>query len=178
MSNRIAPALVTALLLLPACGVERAVAPSLPERGPLSARTGERPMRPLDGRCETTFTFLAPEPGQAPNAQRIAIEGTCLFSHLGRTTVSAVQTITFGPNGTSLTNTGTYTSASGDMLRSISATTGNAPGADGIACFSGTETYAGGSGRFADASGSSVLDGCASVVFLTGAYTIDGALRY
>lgn len=178
MSNRISPALVAALLLLPACAVDRTIAPSLPEAGPLSARTSERPMRPLDGRCETTFTFLAPEPGQAPNAQRLAFEGTCQLSHLGRTTVSAVQTVTFGATGTTLVNTATYTSANGDVLRASYSASGSFPDAQGIACFSGTETYAGGTGRFADASGSSVLDGCASVVFLTGAYTIDGALRY
>ena len=48
----------------------------------------------------------------------------------------------------------------------------------GTIAFEGIETYAGGTGRFADASGTSFLEGHASAVTLTGFYVTLGTLSY
>ena len=44
--------------------------------------------------------------------------------------------------------------------------------------FSGPETYVGGTGRFADASGSAWISGTASFVTNTGRFTAEGTLSY
>lgn len=176
MPNHANLTLVAAVVLLTACAGETITPPP----GPSVARAHDAaaPVRPLDGRCTTTFRFLAPEAGQAPNVQRLQIDGTCQLSHLGRTTFSAVQTVTFGATGSNITNVGTYTAANGDVLRATYSATGTFPDASGNVCFSGTETYAGGTGRFTDAMGTSQLAGCASVVTSTGAYELEGTISY
>ena len=50
------------------------------------------------------------------------------------------------------------------------------PGPEAV--FVGPETYLGGTGRFANASGSSWLEGTASVITSTGAYTTKGSITY
>ncbi len=109
----------------------------------------------------------------------LTIEGTCQMAHLGRTTVLMYQTVSEAPGGFAYTNTTTYTAANGDELR----TTGV-----GMATFTptglslaGTETAAGGSGRFANASGSATQTGAVQFVdpsTTTGNYSAAGRLTY
>ena len=174
MSIRRAAVPALAALFLAACSAGDA--PTGPALS--GTRAAATPDRPITGRCATTFGFLAPTPDQPRNVQRLRFDGTCQLSHLGRTTVAAVQTVTFGASGTTITNGATYTAANGDELRSSYEATGSFPDAAGNVCFSGTERYVGGTGRFADARGESRLDGCASVVSFTGAYAIDGRIAY
>jgi hypothetical protein len=96
---------------------------------------------------------------------------------LGRTTAIAEQIVTFtGPATAIASNTTMYTAANGDQLfASWSGTSTN----DGPAVtFSGLELYVGGTGRFADASGSSFISGTASFVTNTGQFTSEGTLSY
>ncbi|HEX6250656.1 MAG TPA: hypothetical protein VFZ56_04400 [Gemmatimonadaceae bacterium] len=44
--------------------------------------------------------------------------------------------------------------------------------------FAGPETYAGGTGRFINATGSTMLAGSASLAAATGGFTITGRLNY
>jgi len=135
--------------------------------------------RPFGGRCETEFTFLAPLPSDPPNVQRVHIAYICQLQHLGRTTGSADQIVVFtSPTTLNASNTTTYTAANGDQLEASWTGTGTFDAATLTVTFAGPETYTGGTGRFANASGSTMLVGSASLVTGSGAFTTTGALNY
>ena len=142
---------------------------------PVMNATGKpaAPSRPLDGSCQTTFILTSPE--------SIHIEGTCHYSHLGLTTSVAEQIIMQLPDGTlHIANTAVYTAANGDKLYSHFAGTGVFTATGGVS-FSGTETYDGGMGRFADATGSTALAGTAQFTSPTagvGQYSVEGTISY
>jgi len=131
------------------------------------------PYRPLDGSCQTMFAFT--------QTGSIDIEGACHYSHLGLTTSVAEQIIMPGPGGTLLiVNTTVYTAANGDKLFSTFTGTGVFTSATGVS-FSGTETYEGGTGRFADAVGSATLVGSAEFTSPSagvGQYSVAGTISY
>lgn len=128
--------------------------------------------RPMAATCDTTFAFTGPTSAQ--------VLGTCQFRHLGLTTAVADQTIIFtGPTTLSITNTVVYTAANGDELHSSFAGTGTI-GPAGVT-FVGVETFSGGTGRFAHASGSMVDRGTAafsSPATGVGQFTGDGTIVY
>ena len=127
-------------------------------------------LRPMGGRCDTTFVFTGPGP--------LHIEGTCHFLHLGLTTLVAEQiVIPTGPTTVSITNTVVYTAANGDELHSSFVGTGTID-PSGSVTFSGTETFHGGTGRFHGALGSMTDVGTASLVTGTGQLTGDGSIVY
>jgi hypothetical protein len=131
-------------------------AAALAAAGVAPAGTADRPM---SGSCDTTFSIS--------NTGVISITGTCLLTHLGRASYTATQTAVPNPDGTlHLTITGFYTAANGDILRSTLDGTARFT-ATGVA-YSTTETFTGGTGRFADASGSDADEGVAA---FTGATT-------
>jgi hypothetical protein len=124
------------------------------------------------GTCDTTFQFTGPD--------TIHIDGQCTLLHLGETTLSAEQTVTQNPDGTLMaTNDSVYTGANGDELFSHFVGTAS-PGAAGLD-LSGSETYDGGTGRFRDAEGHTVLQG--TVQFTSpssgvGHYTVKGFFSF
>lgn len=132
------------------------------------------PTRPMGGQCDTTFTFTG--------ATTVAIAGTCHLRHLGVAQVVATQTVTPRDDGTMfVTNSTVYTAANGDKLFAgtvgIGVYTPNSTAPTGVA-FSGTESYRGGTGRFAGALGSSALAGTATFSAGTGEYTTLGTISY
>ncbi|HEY1458872.1 MAG TPA: hypothetical protein VGH59_02315 [Casimicrobiaceae bacterium] len=79
-----------------------------------------------------------------------------------------------------IVNTTVYTAANGDMLFSNFVGAGVFTSATGVS-FSGTETYDGGTGRFADATGSAALPGTAEFTSPTagvGQYSVEGTISY
>lgn len=130
------------------------------------------PVRPLSLSCETTFAFNA--------TGAIDLQGICHYSHLGLTTTSAVQIVIPQPDGSlHIVDTIVYTAANGDKLFATFVGTGFFT-ATGVS-FSGRETYAGGTGRFQDASGSSILAGTATFTAQTsgiGEFSGHGTLSY
>lgn len=135
--------------------------------------------RPYKGSCVTAITNLPPNPADPPNLQRLRIDGTCQLAHLGRTTFSAQQIVTFtGPLTATITNTATYTAADGDLLFASWAGSGTVDASSGIVAFSGSESFHGGTGRFVDAQGSASTSGNASLVTNTGEFTVVGTLMY
>ena len=142
---------------------------------PVMNATGKpaAPSRPLDASCQTMFALTSPV--------SIHIEGTCHYSHLGLTTSVAEQIIMVFPDGTlHISNMAVYTAANGDKLYSTFAGTGVFTATGGVS-FSGTETYDGGTGRFADASGSSTLVGSAEFTSIStgiGQYSAKGTISY
>ncbi len=93
--------------------------------------------------------------------------------------VVADQTIEASATGITYVNTATYTAPNGDELRTTNVGVA-IPDADGLT-LAGTETAVGGTGRFADATGTATLAG--SVMFTSqtttiGGYSLDGRLSF
>jgi hypothetical protein len=140
-----------------------------PAATPHSARAGETVERPWKGRC--AVEAVASGPTQE-------ITGSCQMAHLGRVTVRTVETFT---SATTAINESWYTAANGDELHTtgtVTATFGPAP--DEVTLV-GTWTAAGGTGRFADATGTADYAGAARLTGPTtavGSYTLEGRLAY
>ena len=177
------PTLPVPALILAACST--ADLPTTPSsiHGAAAPRTGEAAARasvsrPLSGRCTTFVTRLAPPPIEV---QRI--EYTCRVSHLGL--VHAVVTQTVDVATGALSSTGTFVAANGDELGVSfdgTAVLDFTDPTDATVTFQGTQEFSGGTGRFADASGTAELNGTAGVNLLTGAgtgeFTFEGVLAY
>jgi hypothetical protein len=106
---------------------------------------------PFKGRLEGTATIT---PGTPPFVS-VSIEGTGNATHLGRFTVVIPHVV----NTTNRTSTGTYefTAANGDTL--TAGFTGQATlTAPGVLSIVETATVTGGTGRFADATGSFTVE--------------------
>jgi len=117
-----------------------------------AAAVGADPVsRPMWGVCVTAPVVV---PSTTPGALfGVTVTGTCLFAHAGRSEMAAAQDVFAGPDGFYLVGGATYTTANGDLLRTRYEGPVQQTGPDSFA-FSGTETFVGGTGRFADASGS------------------------
>ena len=139
-----------------------------------------QPERPFRGSCATVVTTLT-EPGVFPQQLRIDLD--CTMTYLGRTTGVAFQTVTpTSQTGAVVTaaieNTTTYTAANGDVLNQSFVGTALINVQTGDVRYIGTETFDGGTGRFANATGTSDLEGTASIVTNVGFYTTKGRLVY
>ena len=126
--------------------------------------------RPFGGRCDTRFTFTGPT--------SLILEMDCQIRGMGRVTGLATQTLTFTPTGILVENTGVYTTSNGDELHSTFSGLGMPDQSQTVITLSGTEFYSGGTGRFANASGSAELTGAASLATMTGAFTTLGTLTF
>jgi hypothetical protein len=171
--------LTVALLALAACSEHSPTAPAtaaLADRSAAATAGAASPVRPFGGRCDTAITFQ-PLAGDPPNLLRLHIEYVCQLQHLGRTTAIAEQIVTFtGPTTAVASNTTKYTAANGDQL--FASWTGTSVSDGPLVKFSGTELYAGGTGRFEGATGSSLISGSASFGTNTGQFTATGTLSY
>jgi hypothetical protein len=127
---------------------------------------------PFEARCQ-----LAIQPAQpiSPGVVRQLDVGECIASHLGKSTLVSDKIIDFAA-GTQ-TTTVTFTAANGDALRGTG-TGRNALVAPGRVAFTAQLTFTGGTGRFADASGSAVIVGEADLVNARSALTMSGAIKY
>lgn len=163
-----APVLV--LLALAACNGDGATAASATP--PTLARSVAAPVRPLAGECETV---LAPTEFVRPGVVRQVDTGVCRLSHLGRTTFYSDKLIDLVA-GTQTTRA-TFTAANGDVLRATGSGT-NAITGPGRAVYTATLVLAGGSGRFAAATGEARVNGKADLVARTSALTLEGELAY
>ena len=129
--------------------------------------------RPFGGSCNTVFAFTGVGAAE--------YQGTCHLHHIGLTHVVATQIIIPNPDGTLLiTQVHVYTAANGDELFANAVAIGTFTTPTSVS-FSGTETYVGGTGRFANASGSATLNGTADFTSATGGvgqYTTQGTVSY
>jgi hypothetical protein len=120
---------------------------------PMQAPLANDQLRGMNGACDTEFAFTGPATA--------IVTGTCRYGHLGLTMCDAEQTVTPQIDGTLLIeNEGVCTAANGDELFTSFSGIGEQTPTGGIV-FSGIEAYEGGTGRFANASGSSSLAGSA-----------------
>ncbi len=132
------------------------------------------PLRGLNGSCSTEFTFTGPDTA--------VVTGACHYSHLGRATCVAEQTVVPDDDDGTLIieNEGVCTAANGDQLFTAFSGTGT-PTPTGAIVFGGIETYHGGTGRFANATGGAFLWGSAQFTSQTGgvgSFRLRGRLGY
>lgn len=140
---------------------------------PIQSPLAKDQSRGLNGACATAFEFTGPGTAR--------VTGTCQYGHLGRTHCVAEQTVIPNPDGTlAIENEGVCTAANGDELSTSFSGTG-VPTPTGEIIFSGTETYDGGSGRFANATGAAALSGSAQFTSPSagvGSFTLRGRIAY
>jgi len=160
----------TVVLSVAACSGDTITATADDSFSARLARASGNTMRPWKGRCDAVAAFTG--------ENTLLITGTCQLAHLGRTTVIADETIRPRADGFDVTRVSTYTAANGDQLRTVSAGVAlYKPDFSGLLLSYG-ETAVGGTGRFANASGTAILTG--ETVFATGKgfWTLDGSLTY
>lgn len=136
--------------------------------------------RPYGGSCDAVVEVLT-LPGVFP--QELSITLDCNLKHLGRASGLILQTVT--PTGISdstvlidIENVTIYAAPNGDTLESTQVGVGTIDLVTGAVDFALTETFTGGSGRFADASGSSLLVGKASIFTNLGFFRVSGQITY
>ena len=140
--------------------------------------------RPLSGTCETEVTPVANPPRDPQPLAVLAVDVTCRLSHLGLTVGGTSEEFVYPagePTGTVLpifivVPQITYVAANGDELWSSFSGPGTLDLATGKAQFSGTETFFGGTGRFRNATGTSLTAG--EAVGGAGFLTISGTISY
>jgi hypothetical protein len=140
------------------------------------AATAGKQDRPMKGHCLASFVFVG--------ENTLRMNGTCRLTHLGLTTWTAVQTLSVGPGGEQqIVNDTIYRAANGDLLYGHFTGTGTQVDPMSLT-FTGTETYTGGTGRFADVSSHATVTGGAAfagfvpVPFGTGFWTTSGTIGY
>ena len=157
------------LAVLALAGCAQIESPVAPERMALVTATlasANLVSKPWEGTCEGTGAFR-------PNSAILDITGTCHLSHLGLTTTVGVETV-----GGVLNAVHTFTAANGDLL--FTTTTGYAilkPDFSGVNFFN-TETVTGGTGRFANATGTATRNGSSNFSDGSGTWEIEGTLTY
>lgn len=122
--------------------------------------------RPWEGSCNGTGIIR-------PDFTTLDITATCHLSHLGLTTHVGVEIL-----GATLSAVHTFTAANGDLL--YSTTAGYAtlkPDFSGVNFFN-IETITGGTGRFANATGSASRIGQSNFSDGSGTWEIQGTLTY
>jgi hypothetical protein len=127
--------------------------------------------RPWTGSCNVVAEFMS--------ETALRITGYCQLAHIGRASVLALQTIVPGASGIAYTNTTVYTAANGDELHTTNVGVAT-PSAQGLS-LNGIESAAGGTGRFANASGSATLSGAVRFTSATttiGSYSLVGRLTF
>ena len=172
--NSLAPPAVLIAISLIGCSPDTIAANREGSPGSLPVAASANVNRPWSGSCNVFPVFTS--------QTTVTYTGTCQLAHLGRVSVSADQTIG-APDPTTgvitYTNVVVYTAANGDQLRVLGVGTG-APSAIGLTLL-GAETADGGTGRFADASGSATIAGevrFAGPPPVVGFYAVEGTLNY
>jgi hypothetical protein len=169
MSTRIRKSIFAAMLLAASC-----------------VTLAAEPERSHRGSCSTVVTPIT-EPGVFP--QELQIDSDCRLTHLGHASGQTTQIVVpLDPPGAPgepgatipllITNTTVYRAANGDELFMSFIGTGQLNLETGEVTFVGTETYQGGTGRFANATGSATAQGSASVFTNLGSFTIKGRIAY
>ena len=167
------PAVLVGLTLV-GCSTDTISGSQERSSGSLAVAASASVSRPWKGSCEVFPVFTS--------QTTVTYTGTCQLAHLGRVTVSADQTISAPDPTTGLityTNIVIYTAANGDQLRVLGVGSGT-PSAIGLT-LTGAETADGGTGRFADASGSATIAGevrFAGPPPVVGFYAVEGTLNY
>ena len=157
MRRALIPLLLPLALVAGACASDSPVGPD--DSAMLDASLAGAPPkpRPAGGSCVTT---VAPASFVFP-LLTITLDGVCHLRHLGRATMHATQIIDVTTG--LFSNETIYIAANGDELHTTFAgVPTSSPGSLDIT-FDGTETFVGGTGRFASATGTTTAQGSATL---------------
>jgi hypothetical protein len=122
---------------------------------------------------------IGPDGQPIPARFTVAITGPCDLRPFGAASLSAVQEIVFGPDGTqTLHGEFHYTLAAGDELNTVFDGTGAAVVDPTAVAFEGWERFAGGTGQFAQARGGAKAQGSANLVAGQSEYRTLGVIGY
>ena len=122
---------------------------------------------------------IGPDGQPIPARFTVAITGPCNLRSFGAASLSAVQEIVFGPDGTqTLHGEFHYTLAAGDELHTVFDGTGAAVVDPTAVAFEGWERFDGGTGRFANARGGARAHGSANLVAGKSVYRTLGVIGY
>lgn len=116
-----------------------------------------------------------------PGVLTVTGSGVGHASHLGNVTVSTAETLDFVTSPGSLVirdGTMVMVAANGDELHWAYEGAGSLPDAQGISAFSGTFLVTGGTGRFADATGSGTFHGTGSTITGVAIVSYHGRIAY
>jgi hypothetical protein len=151
------PLILPLALIAGACATDAPAGPD--DSASLDAsRAGTSPKpRPAGGSCVTT---VAPAGFDFPHLT-ITIDGVCHLRHLGRATMHATQVIDVTTG--LFSNETIYIAANGDELHTTFAGVTTSPPGSLDITFDGTETFVGGTGRFASATGTTTAQGSATL---------------
>jgi uncharacterized Zn-binding protein involved in type VI secretion len=127
---------------------------------------------PFQGSCELV---IQPSEPISPGVVRQIDIGDCRISHLGRATFISDKVIDFVAGTQSIQ--GTYIAANGDLLYANGSGTSQFI-APGRVAFQGNVTFEGGTGRFANASGTATMTGEADPVNARSSFTTTGTIMY
>ncbi len=165
-------AALVAGLALAACADQAVTAPELASPAVVAAQANPVPLR-LHCDC-SNFVITVPDMAK-PYQLHVALDGVCQISHLGRATVHIEQDGDFLAG--TLVGDETITAANGDQL--FIRHSGPA-GADqlGNVWYNGPIEILGGTGRFAEATGTGTYSGAASTAGNTGYYDLEAMIRY
>lgn len=153
-------------------------APTAPATSVIRASSGSGTLqtssasRPFKGSCTTTFS---PPPFPLPPTLHQIDIGNCNLTHLGASVFYGELDINFAAG----TQSGwrRLTSANGDVVY-VTTTGTSRMSAPGQVAFTAQLTIVGGTGRFAEATGSAVGTGVANIATRSTSLTIDGSIRY
>ncbi len=169
----LATPLFVSALVLAACAGDTPLATAPGQSGLATSETlsAAHVPTPFRGSCDLIVTPLP----STPPIIRQTDTGPCRLSHLGRATLEGVLEIDL-TTGTQ-TGTRTLTAANGDELYlSVVGTSG--PAGPGLVSFTASFTIDGGTGRFADATGTATGEGIANLMTRETSTTIEGEIVY
>lgn len=164
-------------VLAMACGGDTQTGPRPSAATPVSTSQSSADaaghLRPIQGSCDAAIISLVSVP---PTTAREVVTGSCLISHLGKTTFYLQQIIDY----TTFVGTSevlTFTAANGDVLRATSITQGTPTGPASVS-LAGTFVFTGGTGRFANATGQANFTGTADFATGRSQFTMRGGIAY
>lgn len=155
---------LTLAIVIAGCSGDRSTEPFQPQAAAVPV--------PFRATCE--LAIQPPTPVGPGLIHQLDI-GTCHATHLGRATLVSDKVINVGAATQTLSVT--FTAANGDVLRG-SGTGTNSMIAPGRVAFTATATFAGGTGRFAQASGEATITGEADLAAGRSRMTAEGTIHY
>jgi len=171
-------AAIAVIIAALSCGCSQPVSPTSPTSGslggPSTTTSGWNPTStgipaevvgravapakevPFKGRFEGTYTFV-PDPPPSPFAS-VHLEATGNATHLGRFTLDAPHRVNLATVPVTATGTFEFTAANGDKLTADFTGIATPTGTPGVVSIVETATITGGTGRFAGATGSFIVE--------------------
>ena len=157
-------------LALAACGTELPTGPIADLNAAQFSEVGQD--RPFKAECHLR---IQPPTVLSPGVIAQVDTGDCQALHLGKSTLVSDKVINLAAGTQTLQMV--FTAANGDILRA-SGTGTNAMVAPGVVQFTADVTFAGGTGRFASATGRATIKGQANLAEARSAMVMEGFILY